>query len=65
VKEANAHMKKDDVPGRVSIVHFGGQWIVQTVEQGQLWKLEFEFEQDARDFAELQRQRLKFPSASK
>jgi hypothetical protein len=39
-------------PARVSVVFFGGQWVVQIVEQGQLKKREFEREQDARDFAE-------------
>jgi len=37
---------------------FGGQWIVQIVEQGQLKKREFEVERDAKDFAEGERLRL-------
>jgi hypothetical protein len=37
---------------------FGGQWIVQIVEQGQLKKREFELERDAKDFAEGERLRL-------
>ena len=45
-------------PARVSVVFFGGQWIVQIVEQGQLKKREFELEQDAKDFAEGERLRL-------
>lgn len=54
-------MKKDG-PARVSVVYFGGLWIVQIVAQGQLRKREFELEQDARDFAEGQRLRLGLPA---
>jgi len=50
--------KLSNGPARVSVVFFGGQWIVQIVEQGQLKKREFELEQDAKDFAEGERLRL-------
>lgn len=50
-------MEKDG-PARVSVVFFGGQWVVQIVEQGHLKKREFEREQDARDFAEGHQLRL-------
>ena len=50
--------KLSDGPARVSVIFFGGKWIVQIVEQGQLKKREFELEQDAKDFAESERLRL-------
>ena len=54
-------MKKDDRPARISVVDFGGQWIVQIIEHGKLIKREFELEQDAKDFAAGQRLRLLDP----
>ncbi|EHH10272.1 hypothetical protein [Mesorhizobium amorphae] len=55
-------MKMDDGPARVSVVYFGGQWIVQIVEQGQLSKREFEIEQDAKNCAADHRTRLRLPA---
>ena len=55
-------MKKYDGPARVSVVYFGGQWIVQIVEQGQFSKREFEIEQDAKNFAADHRIRLRLPA---